>query len=516
MTGVNESPEEFLSFEAVKEKIISCRNDFIKILNQIGLQKTDKSKEKFARKALSFARKSSSGQFGSETIENVFLNVARRHSCEDLPQSFQENSILHVMSVSYNTGGHTRVVERWIELDDQNTNQSVLFTRKRKQVVPERLVSAVNSKNGKLIFLDDHLSDGDKGLELRKIASNFEFIVLHIHMDDPVPLIAFGNEEFKRPVMFFNHADHKFWIGASISDIVVNFRKWGEDICLNRRKHPESYILSIPVDAVQSEQVTDKSAIREKLGLPQDKKIIATVGSTHKYKPVINWNMLPMLETILQQRSDVMITVVGPSASDLPAWDAVSKKYNDRILLLGRLQAEQMFDYLRASDLVLDSFPMIGGTALLDAVACDVPVLSLKSPTGQMDYVLESDAYCDNEEIFMSKIFTLLSDGQAAKNNIFDVMGKSKKYNSVDMWKQRMRELYAKARSMTHTIHDLTISRDEELQDIDMYLYFETVRRKHVFGVSKLINMDALQANGKKSLEVLFLGKYVVKLPFAF
>ena len=49
-------------------------------------------------------------------------------------------------------------------------------------------------------------------------------VILHVHMYDVLPILAFANGDFNRPVMFYNHADHLFWLGASISDLVVNFR----------------------------------------------------------------------------------------------------------------------------------------------------------------------------------------------------------------------------------------------------------------------------------------------------
>lgn len=47
-------------------------------------------------------------------------------------------------------------------------------------------------------------------------------------MDDPTAVVAFGIEKFERPVIFYNHSAHLFWIGKSIADIVLDVVKDNE------------------------------------------------------------------------------------------------------------------------------------------------------------------------------------------------------------------------------------------------------------------------------------------------
>ena len=64
----------------------------------------------------------------------------------------------------------------------------------------------MSEKSGKVYNLDSH--PAAKINQIRKIASGFEKIILHIHSDDLVTFIAFATNDFKRPVLFFNHLDH--------------------------------------------------------------------------------------------------------------------------------------------------------------------------------------------------------------------------------------------------------------------------------------------------------------------
>ena len=40
-----------------------------------------------------------------------------------------------------------------------------------------------------------------------------------------IPILAFGVEEFKRPVLLYNHASHMAWLGKSIADLVLDIEK---------------------------------------------------------------------------------------------------------------------------------------------------------------------------------------------------------------------------------------------------------------------------------------------------
>ena len=65
--------------------------------------------------AATFATKHTTDIFSSKIIEDVFLRIAQSHSIA-LPQSYNPNTVLHVMTEAYISGGHTRCVERWVNL----------------------------------------------------------------------------------------------------------------------------------------------------------------------------------------------------------------------------------------------------------------------------------------------------------------------------------------------------------------------------------------------------------------
>ena len=48
-------------------------------------------------------------------------------------------------------------------------------------------------------------------------------------------MLAFADESGLPPVLFLNHADHLFWLGTSVADLVLNLRDAATDISIARR-----------------------------------------------------------------------------------------------------------------------------------------------------------------------------------------------------------------------------------------------------------------------------------------
>ena len=90
-----------------------------------------------------------------------------------------------------------------------------------------------------------------------------------------------GSLQFQRPVIFYNHADHGFWLGASIADIVADLRVKGQRLTQEFRGVKDSFLLGIPTDMPATKSQFDKTLAREKLSLPKDKKIVLTIDSAY-------------------------------------------------------------------------------------------------------------------------------------------------------------------------------------------------------------------------------------------
>ena len=67
----------------------------------------------------------------------------------------------------------------------------------------------VEHSGGACIYLSG--SYMERALKLLEISEGFYRVLLFTHMEDIIPVIAYSNPRWKRPVYFYNHADcHKY------------------------------------------------------------------------------------------------------------------------------------------------------------------------------------------------------------------------------------------------------------------------------------------------------------------
>lgn len=329
--------------------------------------------------AAAFAFQNHSGVFTSPVIEAALLRLANQI---EVPKSqFRPNSILHVMTQAYLEGGHTRLVENWISLPAEDHVHSVVITHHRESEIPQRLAEEVRKRNGDVFQLKAH-HPLRKAIDLRQLAGKYELIVMHTHPLDVATLLAFGSEDFKRPVLISNHADHGFWLGVSICDTLLDMSSRGQDISRRKRGIGDSHVLPIPVESPAGPG--NRLEARERLGLPANKKIVLSVGKQGKYTVTGEFNFPEMANALVQQCPNCLFLVVGPDSS-IPVWQAANHQSKGKVLTVGRVPHDRLHDFFRSADVYIDSFPVGGGTACIEALMSGLPLISVDTELTQFD-----------------------------------------------------------------------------------------------------------------------------------
>lgn len=410
----------------------------------------EKEKSRRLLKALDAAKYATShaiSMYSSEDLENIFLEAAERHHI-DLPEDFNKNSVLHVLTEAYTFGGHTRCVERWIELDSENRTHSCILLH-QKADWPGRLKKCVELSGGQFVIADPSDAILEKALCLRKMASRFEYIILHTHPDDPTALLAFGTEDFKRPVLLFNHADHIFWLGVSIADCVCDLSSRGRTLSLSRRKAAQAEILGIPVDT-SAKHHEDRDSARKKTKFTPDAKIVFSSGSAAKYIPARGPAFYDTLDFLLNSDPKVAVVIVGMRHAN-KNFRQLQKKYHDRIHLIGNLDNSTDYKtYLACADLVLDSFPVGGGTAVIDAITAGKPVLTMNN--GQSDFLIRTSALCPTLDEFKTKSQIMLNSPTASEVLVHELQESLALCNGVEAWRKNLQKIFD-ALPKQHHIH---------------------------------------------------------------
>ncbi|MDY0117320.1 MAG: hypothetical protein RBR59_07080 [Sulfurimonadaceae bacterium] len=325
--------------------------------------------------------------FSDDFIEEK-LNDISQSLAFNLSESFTKNSVLHVVTESYSTGGHTKLLEMFIENTSSYFKKQSIVLLNQKVDLPSTLKSIANKTGEIFILEEDNIIN--KAIKLANLASSYEFIVLHIHQNEIITNLAFGNKNFKRPVFFLNHADHMFWCGVSISDYVLDLSTEGSEFSKTQRGVNKSYVLPIPIK--DEKKNISKNDARNYLHLDKKSKIILSIASEYKYgrkKEDIS-KFINMSMNILNNVENSIFILIGPSKNNI-IWNEAYEKSNHKIIPLGLQERELLSYYIASCDLYIESYPFSSYTAFLDVALYNVNMLSLNTPIFTLDVLKENN-----------------------------------------------------------------------------------------------------------------------------
>ena len=362
------------------------------------------------------------GYFGilaDPALEQMLLSIGRSLPAapRDRPSS-AKTTYLHVLTHAYPVGGHTRFCCRWIESDSTANRHHVLLTS-QTQTIPDDLKRTVEHGGGQLTVLNSQLPLLERARQLREIAClQADAVILHVHMDDPLPILAFAVDKTP-PVLLVNHADHVYWLGASVADLVAEIRKSGQELTGRCRGIQGSICLPIPLRETESgsgdggRSVEHKKSERQKLGIPQEAVVFLTIASAYKYTPLNNYGFISVAQHLLERCPEAYLIAVGPSSEG--PWAAASAKTGGRLIALGVKEVVSPFH--AAADIYLEGFPFGSLTALLEAGLSGLPCveapattpLPLRSDDPALEYLLTPA----NAEEYILEAVRLAGDAQA-------------------------------------------------------------------------------------------------------
>ena len=355
--------------DAVREVMTQNRVTFENLLGraeQAWRDRDTRGAAALAQAAANWAWHHHPGFFVSTRLEELLLDIGRKLFGDESRPVNSCVDVLHVLTEGYDVGGHTRLAARWITRDPRVS--SVAVTQQHRVPLPAILTDAVGASGGRVIDLSDLAPDLiDRATLLRRLARDYGFIVLHIHPYDVIPLLALSSLDI--PVIFINHADHVFWAGASISNIVVNFRQSGNALAIKRRGLSDNHMFLLPIPL----NVTPKKRLPKREG---SGTIALTIASEYKYGRGTANGYINMLLDLIRCDRTLHVVAVGPENKGLWAW--ANQVSGGRIQPMG-IQPD-ISEFYQQADLYLDSFPFASVTSFLEAATYGLPIVSLRSP----------------------------------------------------------------------------------------------------------------------------------------
>ena len=372
--------------------------------------------------AATVSRRRHTGRFVSTSLEQQLHALGAQIAQHDGPTAGESDGaapralagddvgrrVLHVMTRAWAAGGHTRLVERWIETEPDVVS-SLALTQSGRIGVPARLVSLVERSGGTVHQLNGGLVERQR--QLRALAAVSGRIVLSIHENDVVPALALAGMHAPPPVVLLNHAEHVFWTGASVADVVVTMRAASTDLSVRRRGVSRASCVEMPLP-VSAHVRQSQADARKSLGISPADTVLVTVGWGYKYTPLEDDDIITALAPVLEIPG-VHLLAVGPDA-DEPMWSEAGVRYDGRVRALGRQGATGLI--LDAADIFVDSYPIASLTAALEAAMSGLPVVGLEHRAAAWPRILREDDPALVDEVFddvgayRQRITTLLRD----------------------------------------------------------------------------------------------------------
>lgn len=332
------------------------------------------------------------GVWTSSKMEEMLLAIGQQLKPDRIGKTgTREDSrvrVLHVLTEAYGIGGHTRLVWRWIQ-EDRTRSHSVALTRQGGTPMPQALIDAIRSSGGDVTFLDKKMGGLlARARALRKLSVGFDYVVLHVHPYDVVPVIAFAEKHDCPPVILLNHADHLFWVGVSVSDVVAHIRDAGLKLSRERRGIEEDRCVILPIPVTLPARQLSRAQARQQLSLAENAVVLLTVAVPFKYEPILGEaSFIDAVLPVLSRHEQLVLLVVGPEPNG--QWERGVRESNGKIRVYGKREDTGIF--YQAADIYLDSFPAASLTSMLEAAGYEVPLVAF-SPFREEAGVLAADS----------------------------------------------------------------------------------------------------------------------------
>ena len=401
----------------------------------------------YIEKISSFAWHNFSGIYKSEILEGLLCKIQekllvpfeRQNKTEDNPNG----KILHICSEIHTAGGHSKLLYNWIKLD-KNREHTILCTRfstERIIAISKNYTTDFSNLKHQSVIADTKINSVRLLNEL--ITDDYDLIVLHIHPDEVITNIVLSQASITIPVCFVNHADHTFWLGTYISDLILQIRKNNILLDVERRGIPveRQVFLPIPIDI----------KLREKEKYETKILYLLSTGTAFKYQPKEGYNFLEEAYRIVEENHQVIFNIVGIDGDS----EYAKKHQHDRINFHGQITSTKLKEIEEITDIYVEGFPTPSFTALLQVAMMKIPFILHYKPLPVFrlfdDCEAEAIIYPENIQDWRGMIQKLISD-EKYRLEVTEKQHSNILYSySKENWMHRLENIYNKTDKLTHS-----------------------------------------------------------------
>jgi hypothetical protein len=324
--------------------------------------------------AASLAASPHAGFYVSPRLEKLLTDIGRRTA---RPTTYRRRQgqpirrVLHVVSEMLPVGGLTNLVTRLIAEDRAHTHSIAAIHHRGS--LPAATVEAVAKSGGAI-----HRLNRTPGFqiawaeELRQLARRHDAVMLHVYGQDPTATVACAEPDKLPPVIYMNHGDHLFWLGASIADVVINLRDAAQDLAIARRTIEPQRNVMVPTMVSPPIRIRTRAQAKEALGITPGTIVLLSAARGMKYRTVDGVTFAAPHVGLLKKHPNAELLVLG--AGERPDWRADSDAVAGRIRALP--ETTDTRTYFEAADIYVDSFPFVSSTSMMEAAGLGTPLVS--------------------------------------------------------------------------------------------------------------------------------------------
>lgn len=339
------------------------------------------------------------GVYRADNIEEIVYGKLEAVKQAVLGTNVAKNGkVIHVLTEGYDSGGHTRVVERLLACQSKITQDVAIVEICKREIRDRFSITA-----GRVLCMQ---STGVGAVEeLAAVLAKYSYVVLHIHPDDIATSMAarIARESGTR-IALYNHADHCFTFGLPSTDVLCEISVYGSTITKNYRNDIEQTFAGIPLTVGQLRE----DHVRE--------DFLLSSGPAYKF----DFRQGGAFATILESLIPSVISrgvIIGPGHLPSDASSRVQQLQREgRILVLPPAEHAVYKQYLKTCSLYVDSAPVTGGSALPEAALSDVPIAGMVNPI--MGYSPVDLARSRTPADLKKRVACLINDGW--EDNAFD------------------------------------------------------------------------------------------------
>ena len=398
------------------------------------------------------------GLFASPRLENLLLEIGKQipvcRSRNFKERDKKSRNVLHILTHARPIGGDSRFVWRWIERDYKNRHSVVITTHGNGIFeIPKVLIEVVHKSGGFLRALSESASKPlERACELRALCQGMDVVVLHLFPYDIVPLLALAVGCEASKVVFVNHADHTFWVGSSVADLILHLREQSAQFLKKRRGLEPNQSSILPIPIVYSPIGKNRDQAKRELGYEPGVVILLTIATPFKYSAPNQIGFLDLVTPVIVQSQKAVLIAVGPYPKGV--WRSANIRTNGRIVPLGTRWDNDLL--YAAADVYLDSIPFSSITSLLEAGSHGLPLIGYRLPNSELTLLGPSAPGLNNsikmatdKESYRILLTRLIEDaefrlkqGKIAQKNILSL-------HDGDKWLQSLNDMYERIYSST-------------------------------------------------------------------